>query len=158
MINGGRCAECGTRTRYRDAALFEEYARYDDVCFDPDRFRERLKERIADAVRRARKEYGDSAEIRRIVLNADTAGFFDEYTDRMETGGVSYGIDTDGDLLPANSDGYESYSFGAWYTPPVYERVVVHPRYYIDREGIGRRKADKAAGIPEGERDAAARQ
>jgi hypothetical protein len=26
MINSGRCAECKNRTRYKDAALFEEYA------------------------------------------------------------------------------------------------------------------------------------
>jgi ParB/RepB/Spo0J family partition protein len=154
MINSERCAECGNRTRYKDAALFEEYARYDDVCFVPDCFRGRMKERLADKVRLARED-GDSAEIGRIALAADTFRFFDEYDRSIEIDGVSYTVHNDDDLISASSVEYEGYGFRAWYIRVAYDDVVAYPRFYIDAEGIDRCKADRAAAAEKGERAAA---
>ena len=131
------------------AALFEEYAAYDDVCFDADCFRERLKEKIAEAVKREREKRGGALinEIKRLVLEETSLEcFFDGYTRHIEIDGVPYEARNGSDLRMTRADGiYKGYGFTAWCVGIVSGRISVEARYFLDKEGRERWEADEAA-------------
>jgi ParB/RepB/Spo0J family partition protein len=78
VVMDGTCANCKERTRNGDAGLFEEDYRFEDVCLNPECYKERWHELIELALEEAAGEHRGSGEVTKIAFDSSIPAYVHE--------------------------------------------------------------------------------
>jgi ParB/RepB/Spo0J family partition protein len=86
------CESCEERTRNGDGSLFEEDYRFDDVCLNPDCYKEQWHRLLRWALRETERGDPGGREIRRIAFDMSIPKHLYEHTGEVEFDGKRYEV------------------------------------------------------------------